>query len=75
MTKTRKVNFGPNLESSVTFRDKRRSFFNAIWRGVGRFHRFRTDGEKTVSDMTFYLQEDWICKHWPTSILTYPTVP
>src|SRR5260370_9653306 len=41
-----KVNFG--AEISVTFRDKWRSFwsfFNAIWRGVGRLHR-GSDGRR-----------------------------
>ena len=39
LTKTAKSQFGPKLEISATFRDKWRSFFNAIWRGVGRLHR------------------------------------
>jgi hypothetical protein len=39
------------LEISVTFRDKWRSFFNAIWRGVGRLHRGPDGRQKDLSDM------------------------
>jgi len=60
LTKTAKSQFwGRNWKFSVTFRDKWRSFFNAIWRGEGVFKGVRTDGEKTCPTCRFFGNLDY----------------